>query len=91
MASPPQVPQPPERRKSTAGFARQFALATELPFLLVGGTLIAGLFGFLLDRWLHTKPFLMLILGAVGFAVSVRDLLRRLDKGDSNGSGSSGQ
>jgi len=62
-----------------------------LPFLLVGGTLIAGLLGFLLDRWLHTKPFLMLILGAVGFAVSVRDLLRRLDKGDSNGSGSSGQ
>jgi F0F1-type ATP synthase assembly protein I len=91
MASPPQVPQPPERRKGTASFTRQFALATELPFLLVGGTLIAGLLGFLLDRWLHTKPFLMLILGAVGFAVSVRDLLRRLDKGDSNGSGSSGQ
>jgi F0F1-type ATP synthase assembly protein I len=62
-----------------------------LPFLLVGGTLVAGLFGFLLDRWLHTKPILMLVLGAIGFAVSVRDLLRRLDKGDSNGSGSSGQ
>jgi F0F1-type ATP synthase assembly protein I len=91
MASPPRVPPPPERRSSTGGFARQFALATELPFLLVGGTLVAGLFGFLLDRWLHTKPFLMLILGAVGFAVSVRDLLRRLDKGDSSGSGSSGQ
>lgn len=83
MASPsPDVP-PPERPKSGGSFARQFALATELPFLLVGGTFAGGLFGFFLDRWLHTKPFLMLLLGAVGFAVSVRDLLRRLDKSDS--------
>jgi F0F1-type ATP synthase assembly protein I len=36
------------------------ALAMELPFLLAGGALVGGLFGYLLDRWLHTKPFLMI-------------------------------
>lgn len=60
--------------------ARQFALAMDLPFLLVGGVLAGGLLGYFLDRWWHTKPVFMILLGAVGFAVSVRDLLRRLQK-----------
>jgi F0F1-type ATP synthase assembly protein I len=63
----------------------------ELPFLLVAGALVGGLFGFLLDRWLHTKPFLMLILGAVGFIASVRDMLRRLQKDDPDSSGNAGK
>jgi F0F1-type ATP synthase assembly protein I len=86
MASPPPNPQ-----KNPSGFARQFALAMELPFLLVAGALVGGLFGFLLDRWLHTKPFLMLILGAVGFIASVRDMLRRLQKDDPDSSGNAGK
>jgi len=60
--------------------ARQFALAMDLPFLLVGGVLAGGLLGYLLDRWWHTKPVFMILLGAAGFAISVRDLLRRLQK-----------
>jgi F0F1-type ATP synthase assembly protein I len=60
------------------------AMAMELPFLLAGGTLVGGLFGFLLDRWLHTKPYLMILLGAVGFFAAVRDMLRRLEKNDSD-------
>jgi F0F1-type ATP synthase assembly protein I len=63
----------------------------ELPFLLVGGALVGGLFGFLLDRWLHTKPFLMLILGALGFIAAVRDMLRRLDRSDPDGPGNPGK
>jgi F0F1-type ATP synthase assembly protein I len=86
MASPP--PDPP---KNPGGFTRQFALAMELPFLLVGGALVGGLLGFLLDRWLHTKPFMMLILGAVGFIAAVRDMLRRLQKDDPDGSGNAGK
>jgi ATP synthase protein I len=66
------------------------ALAMELPFLLAGGALVGGLFGFLLDRWLHTKPWLMILMGAVGFAVGLRDMLKRLDKSDSNDAGKSG-
>jgi len=70
---------PPKDRPSVA---RQIALATELPFVLVAAVLAGGFFGYLLDRWLHTKPFLMLLLGAIGFVVGVRDLLRRLQKND---------
>lgn len=74
--------QPPSPDKRPGSAARQFALATELPFLLVAGVLVGGGLGYLLDRWLHTKPYLMMLLGAVGFVVSVRDLLRRLQKDD---------
>jgi F0F1-type ATP synthase assembly protein I len=66
------------------------ALAMELPFFLAGGALVGGLFGYLLDRWLHTKPFLMIVLGAVGFAVGLRDMLKRLQKSDSDDTGKSG-
>jgi len=66
------------------------ALAMELPFLLAGGALVGGLFGYLLDRWLHTKPWLMILIGAVGFAVGLRDTLKRLDKSDRNEAGKSG-
>jgi ATP synthase protein I len=75
-----------DSRKSAGSVARQFALATELPFLLVGGVVGGAFLGYLLDRWLHTKPYLMLVMGAVGFAVGLRDLLRRLSKSDSDSS-----
>ena len=83
--------QAPPPRKSPTGAVRQLAMAMELPFLLVGGALVGGLLGYLLDRWLHTKPWLMLIVGAAGFAVGVRDMLRRLQKDDPDGGGKSGQ
>ena len=59
---------------------RQFALATELPFLIAGGALVGGLMGYFLDEYLHTKPWLMIALGCLGFAGAVREMLRRLDK-----------
>jgi ATP synthase protein I len=64
--------------KQDKGFSRQFATAMELPFVMVGTIVVGGLIGFLLDRWLHTKPFLMLLFGALGFFGGVRDVLRRL-------------
>jgi len=71
-----------DSQKTPASLLRQYALASELPFLLVGSTLIAGFLGYLLDAWLHTKPWLMIALGALGFAVGVRELLRRLGQND---------
>ena len=62
--------------------ARQFALATELPFLLVGGVVGGGFLGFLLDRWLKTKPWGMLVLGAIGFYAGVRQVLLQAGKAD---------
>jgi len=70
--------------KTPGDFARQFALAMEYPFLLAGAVLGGGLFGYLMDRWLHTKPFLMLLLGAAGFAVGLRDMLRRMAKDEAD-------
>jgi F0F1-type ATP synthase assembly protein I len=39
--------------------------------------------GYFLDHWLHTKPYLMIILGALGFFAAVRDMLKRLNKSNS--------
>jgi ATP synthase protein I len=72
----------PQPKSKAGGIARQFALASELPFLVAAGALGGGGIGWLLDRWLHTGPWLMLVLGAVGFFAAVRDMLRRLDKHD---------
>ena len=60
------------------GFSQQFAMAMELPFILAGTILLGGVLGFFLDRWLHTKPIFMLVLGAMGFIGGVREILRRL-------------
>ena len=56
----------------------QAAIAMELPFVLVSAVVVGGLLGFFLDRWLHTKPVFLLILGGIGFFAGVRDVLRRL-------------
>jgi len=64
--------------KQAKGFSRQFALAMELPFVLVGTIVVGGLMGFFLDRWLHTKPVLMLVFGFLGFFGGLREVLRRL-------------
>lgn len=60
----------------------QLAVAIELPFILVGGVLIGGGAGFLLDRRFHSSPALTLILGALGFAGGLWDILRRLSKNE---------
>jgi ATP synthase protein I len=66
---------PHERQK---GFMNQLVLALELPFVLVGGVIIGGGIGWLLDRWLHTDPWLLLLFGLLGFGGGVRELLRRV-------------
>ena len=65
---------PPDPKRDN----QQFAMAIELPLIIVAAIGIAGALGFFLDRWLHTKPIFMIVFGAVGFAIGVRDVLRRL-------------
>jgi len=74
---PPDTPPPAQQSKN---FSQQFAMAMELPFVLVGTILVGGAIGYFLDAWLHTKPAFMLIFGGIGFAAGVRDVLRRLPK-----------
>lgn len=79
MATPDSDPS-----KKPDGFSRQFAIATELPIIFVGAIVIGGSMGFFLDRWLHTKPWLMVVGGGLGFVAGLRELLRRLSSDDGN-------
>jgi len=42
--------------------------------------LVGGGFGYLLDRWLHTGPWMMIVFGVIGFGTGIRDVLRRITK-----------
>ena len=67
-------------QQQAAGFSRQFAMAMELPFVIVAAVALGGVIGFFLDRWLHTKPYLMLVLGFLGFIGGMRDVIRRVSR-----------
>jgi len=75
-SSPPQSD--PGNSSQEQKWRRQSASATELPFVLVIAMLVGGGFGYLLDRWLHTRPWMMLLFGVIGFGTGMRDVLRRL-------------
>jgi F0F1-type ATP synthase assembly protein I len=59
-------------------FSNQFALAMELPFVLVAAVLVGALMGYFLDRWLHTRMVFTLLIGGIGFFAGIREILRRL-------------
>ncbi len=61
---------------------KQFALALELPFMLVGPPVVGGAIGYFLDSWLHTKPWVMIVLGLCGVAVGLRDTIKAAGAGD---------
>ena len=73
-------PKPESPGQHAAGFSRQFAVAMELPFIMVAAIVVGGLIGYFLDLWLHTKPYLMLLFGLLGFIAGLRDMLRRAAK-----------
>jgi ATP synthase protein I len=74
--------QDPAPKKSSVGAAKQIALAMELPFLLVGPAVVAGAVGYFLDRWLHTKPWLMIVLGLCGVALGLFDAVKMASAGE---------
>ncbi len=61
---------------------RQLAQVMELPLIPVGAVLIAGGLGYLLDARLHTSPLFVLALGLLGFVGGIREVLRRLSRGE---------
>ncbi len=76
----PRDEQLPPQEKQIKQATQQASLAMELPFIFVGAIVFGGAIGFFLDRWLHTKPFLMLLFGVLGFVGGLRDVLRRLNR-----------
>jgi len=61
-------------------YSRQTALALELPFTIVGAVLLGGVLGYFVDHWLHTRAVFTLILGGLGFAGGLKEVLRRLSQ-----------
>lgn len=74
-------PKSPEVAKARK-YSSQAALAMELPFTIVGAVLLGGVLGYFLDHWLHTKSIFTLLLGALGFAGGLKEVLRRLAQSD---------
>jgi ATP synthase protein I len=68
--------------KKDSSAIRQIALAIELPFVLIGPAVVGGAIGYFLDRWLHTKPWLMIVLGLCGVAAGLRNTLKAAGSGD---------
>jgi F0F1-type ATP synthase assembly protein I len=75
-------PKSPEIAKAKK-YSSHAALAMELPFTIVGAVLLSGVLGYFLDHWLHTKVIFTLVLGALGFAGGLKEVLRRLAQSDS--------
>jgi ATP synthase protein I len=74
-------PKSPEIAKAKK-YSSTAALAMELPFTIVGAVLLGSALGYFVDRWLHTRFIFTMILGAVGFAGGLKEVLRRLAQSD---------
>ncbi|MGH9715966.1 MAG: AtpZ/AtpI family protein [Candidatus Acidiferrales bacterium] len=75
-------------KKISPGTIKAIGVAWTLPFELVVPMLAGGGIGYLIDRWLHTAPLFMLVLGFVGFGLGIRGMLKAvsmLDKKDNDG------
>ena len=66
--------------REARNFSQQNAMVMELPFIFVGCIVVGGAIGYFLDVWLHIKPALTVVFGALGFIAGLRDILRRLPK-----------
>jgi ATP synthase protein I len=75
----------PGAGKGPGGPIRQAALAFELPVMLIAPAVVLGAIGFFLDRWLHTKPILLIVLGLLGIGLGIRDALKTASAQDKKG------
>jgi len=62
----------PRQGIDTSAFARGFRLSTEL----VGGVLVGAGIGWLLDRWLGSTPWGLIVFLLLGFAAGVMNVMR---------------
>lgn len=65
-----------------AGLWAQVGFYASLGFILPAAVVIGYAVGSLLDRWLHTAPFLALLLGFLGAAGGVVEILQILTRAE---------
>jgi ATP synthase protein I len=68
----PSEPDAPPTADRASAFARGFRLSTEL----VAGVLVGAGLGWLIDRWLGTVPWGMIVFLLLGFAAGVVNVIR---------------
>jgi ATP synthase protein I len=87
-----QASRPPERSPDApspadhSAMARGFRLSTEL----VGGVLLGAALGWLVDRWLGSSPWGLIVLVLLGFAAGVLNVMRAAGVVSSGGPKGSG-
>jgi F0F1-type ATP synthase assembly protein I len=59
---------------------RQLGNAMDLPFVLVGATIIGAGAGYLADKRFNTSPTFALILGLLGFSGGMYEVIRRVTR-----------
>jgi ATP synthase protein I len=64
------------KRTHRAGPDRNYRIGQLVLSHLIGAPVGGFLIGFVLDRWLGTKPWLMLLMLFAGFAVGVMNVIR---------------
>jgi F0F1-type ATP synthase assembly protein I len=74
----------PETQKARKD-STQWALAVDLPVTFGAAVILGGALGYYLDKWLRTSPWLMIVLGALGFVGGIVEIARRLGPKDSGG------
>jgi ATP synthase protein I len=72
-AAPPSDGPGVDRATTASGYARGFRLSSEL----VAGVLVGAGLGWLIDRWLGTSPWGLIVLLLLGFAAGVLNVMRR--------------
>jgi ATP synthase protein I len=65
-----------DQKKIDPGTMKAIGVAWTLPFELIVPTIVGGGIGYGLDRWLHTAPLFLLIIGFVGFGIGLRNMLK---------------
>jgi ATP synthase protein I len=68
----------------------QVGLYASLGFILPAGAVVGGAAGWFLDRWLHTSPWLTLVLGLLGAAAGLIEVLRVMRRAEKDAGGDNG-
>lgn len=65
----------------------QIGFYSSLGFILPAGAVAGYMLGWLLDIWLHTKPVLAILMGFLGAAGGIVEVLRILTREEKRASG----